>query len=789
MKIRKILCILLSLAVALAMVVMPASAEQTSYLRGDTDFNGKITTADFLNMQYFMLGSGVLTGNYEQAADTDGNKLINSSDILNIYQHMVGIKKITGTFIPKVWSAVPMTSAAQNSSGLYGGEGCQVPQYITFSETNANIAFMGTDVGGMYKSTDGGITWEQSSVGLASVGAACLKTDPSNENHILVSGVSSGTNKNNGVYLSTDGGDSYKAVLINFANLGYTNTGGQNDRRDSIAFDPTSYDATKGYCTVAYFLYCDNYPGSTPTEGTIGVLYKSTDGGETWTEITNSANYIDGHVFVHPEKGYVYIASSSGFYLSTNGGSSFSRKAQGDFEGMDVISTMPNNVYLCGTLTTSSWFNQTTTTGVFVSTDSGSSFTTLSSSTGASYPTRIEVSPVDPNYMVFDNDMLTHEGSYSNAPYYSHDGGQTWTKGTKSSTNSVIPNNNRWGVYSWSPTDKNVCLSFGGDWITRSTDGAQTFKWSNSGYNGAAVTDISCNVNNPALMASSNQDYKGFYSTDYGRTWKYVKCWGSQGYGGYAYGSYAVTDNILVGLVGTSWTSSRTIYVSNDGGQTATDTGIVVNKSYKCVTSMKGDNNIIFANNYRSTDQGETWTEMSDCIAVFGGDENTIYGVKSDKTTLVKSTDKGATWTALSSSYSAGVTDMTYDALGNRLVIVYSSKVYSVDCSTGAVSTLYGGNLQDSYDGWYTLRSVEVDPNDSNTIYVGNAKQTYASDIGLLKTTNNGTSWVNMTSTATNTLYGDQGGREVTNTCINPVTRHIFAAGSCRGIYKMALDQ
>ncbi len=785
---RKILCTLLSLLMIVSMTVVSASAAETTCLRGDVDLNGKLSPVDLLSLQLYLLNDSCLVGNGEQTADVDGDAYLTSSDALSLYQYILGIKTNPETFVPRVWSAVPMTSTTMANNGIIGGEGCQVPQFITFSETDANVAFMGTDVGGMYKSTDGGVTWKQSSVGLASPGAACLRTDPKNGNRILVSGVSSGKNKNNGVYLSTNGGESFTAVLTNFEGLGYTNTGGQNDRRSSIAFDPSSYDAAKGYCTTAYFLYCDNYPGSDPVDGTTGVLYKSTDGGVTWTEMAKSADYRKGHVHVHPTSGYVYIAAVGGFYLSTNGGSSFSRKVQGNFTGMDVISTQPNNVYLCGSMTSGSFWNQTTTTGVFLSTDSGSSFSTLNSNTGASYPVRIEVSPVDPNYMVFDNDMMTNEGSYTNAPYYSHDGGVTWTKSTKNNTNSVVPNNCRWGVYAWSPADKNICLSFGGDWITRSTDGAKTFKWSNSGYNGAAVTDISCNVNDPSLMASTNQDYKGFYSTDYGKTWKYVKCWGTQGWGGYAYGSYAVTKDILVGLVATGWYEDRIIHVSNDGGQTATNTGIVVNGSYKCVTGMKGDNNIVFANNYRSTDQGKTWTEMTGCIAVFGGDEKTIYGVQSDKTTIVKSTDKGVTWTAIT-TYSSSITDMTYDPIGNRLILVQGSQVYGINCSTGAATKLFDGSTKDSYGSYTTMRCVEVDPTNSNVIFVGNAKQSYASDLGMFMTTDGGKTWVNMTSTAGNMLNGDQGGREVTVSCINPATRQVFAAGSCRGIYKMAIDQ
>jgi len=761
MKIKKILCLILSLAVVLGMAIMPASAEQPSYPRGDTNFDGKITSVDFLNMQHYMLGKGNLKGNYEQAADVDGNNLINSTDALKMLQHMIGVKSITGNFVPKFWSAVPMTSPTQNGAGIYGGEGCQVPLFITFSETDGNIAYMGTDVGGMYKSTDGGVTWAQAAIGFGASGATGIQTDPNNINRVLVVGVNSAANKNNGLYLSTDGGKTYAPVL----NLSIQ---GNRDQRDSVAFDKASYSASIGGSSTVYWL-CED-----------GTLYKSTNGGTGWTTIVSAkSNYANGHIFVHPENSYVYIASATGFYRSTNGGTSFTKIFTENFNGMDVISTQPNNVYL------------SSNNGIYMSTDSGATVSKVSANGLPKYPTRIEVSPVNPNYMVVDNDMKANENNYSNITYYSHDGGKNWTKSTRNTSDSVTPYNARNNVLAWSPANENICLSLGGDMLLRSTDACKNFKWSNSGYNGAAVSDISYNVNNPALMSTTNQDYNGFYSTDFGRTWNYISAWGDKGWGGYAYGSYPVNATTLVALKGTSWTSSRTVVYSTDGGKTATDTGLTTSTNdYSCVTGMKGDNNIVFANDYRSTNGGKNWTMMNGCIAVFGGNESKIYGVNADRKVVV-SADKGVSWSVLS-NYSDGVLDMCFDAIGNRLLVIDNgkSRVFEINCATGSYGVILNlSSAKDSFNGWYEIRKIAVDPENSGTFYVSNARQVYASDVGVIKVTNNGQTWTNITSTRNNVLYGDDGGRQVTQLCINPHTRHLFVGGGCRGIYKVALDQ
>ena len=137
---------------------------------------------------------------------------------------------------------------------------------------------------------------------------------------------------------------------------------------------------------------------------------------------------------------------------------------------------------------------------------------------------------------------------------------------------------------------------------------------------------------------------------------------------------------------------------------------------------------------------------------------------------------------------------MCYDKLGNRLLTINKAGtvVGQFDCSTGAYTAMMTiSNIKDSFgdSGWAQGRQIEVDPQNSDAVYVGIARQVYANEYGVLKITNGGKTYTNLTSTRNNVYPGDDGGRQVTRLCINPVTRHLFAGGGCRGIFKLALDQ
>src|SRR6266511_2647442 len=155
---------------------------------------------------------------------------------------------------------------------------------LAVSTSNPNIIYVGTgeadmrsDISfgaGVYKSTDAGQTWANLGLGdTRQIGRVLI--DPKNPDIVLVAalGHGFGPNTERGVYRTTDGGKSWTRVLSKDENTGAID----------LAFDPdnsrTVYASLWNVRRPAYNTYA-------PITGPGGGLYKSTDGGVTWRELT-----------------------------------------------------------------------------------------------------------------------------------------------------------------------------------------------------------------------------------------------------------------------------------------------------------------------------------------------------------------------------------------------------------------------------------------------------------------------------------------------------------------------
>ncbi|HVZ78341.1 MAG TPA: hypothetical protein VG818_10205, partial [Gemmatimonadaceae bacterium] len=128
---------------------------------------------------------------------------------------------------------------------------------------------------GMYKSTDGGRTWTH--IGLADtqhIGKVAVH--PKNPDIVFVAAIGHmyAANEERGVFRSTDGGKSWKKVLYKNADVGAI----------EVVIDPTNpqvvYAGLWNTRRPPWFTYA-------PTNGPGGGIYKSTDGGNTWKQLTN----------------------------------------------------------------------------------------------------------------------------------------------------------------------------------------------------------------------------------------------------------------------------------------------------------------------------------------------------------------------------------------------------------------------------------------------------------------------------------------------------------------------
>jgi photosystem II stability/assembly factor-like uncharacterized protein len=161
---------------------------------------------------------------------------------------------------------------------------------VAVSESNPDIVFIGTGEtcirgnimpgDGVYKSTDAGKTWTH--VGFReSDGIARIRIDPTNPNIVFVAafGKYSVPSEERGVYKSIDGGKTWRRVLYRNANTAAID----------ISIDRSNPNVMYAALWEAYrkeYQMSSGGPGSG--------LFKSTDGGETWTEITRNKGLPSG---------------------------------------------------------------------------------------------------------------------------------------------------------------------------------------------------------------------------------------------------------------------------------------------------------------------------------------------------------------------------------------------------------------------------------------------------------------------------------------------------------------
>lgn len=133
---------------------------------------------------------------------------------------------------------------------------------------------------GVYKSTDAGETW--SHLGLApTLQIARVRVHPSDPNLLYVAALGDawGPSEDRGVYRSRDGGATWEKILYRDANTGAID----------LAMDPTDPDVL-----YASLLELRRFPWGFRSAGEGTGLFKTTDGGDTWTELTSNEGMPDG---------------------------------------------------------------------------------------------------------------------------------------------------------------------------------------------------------------------------------------------------------------------------------------------------------------------------------------------------------------------------------------------------------------------------------------------------------------------------------------------------------------
>jgi photosystem II stability/assembly factor-like uncharacterized protein len=311
---------------------------------------------------------------------------------------------------------------------IFDGQPTQSIGAIAVAASNPNIIYVASGEGlhrpdlsvgdGIYKSTDGGKSWTH--LGLPdSQQIPALAVDPHDPNRVFaaVLGHPYGPSPERGIYRSTDGGQTWQKVLYKDEN-----TGGCD-----IEMDPSN-------ASVLYACMWEVREGpwedNNEFNGTAGGLFKSTDGGNTWQQLTNGLpkNLSQVNVAIAPSQSsrlYATVATTApggyesaaglGFYRSDDAGQTWyevtkdarpaMRIGGGDLSIPKVDPKNPDVVYSASIVTVRS-------------TDGGKTWTSIRGAPGGDDYQNIWISPDNPDTIL----LVSDQGAI-----VSVNGGQSWS--------------------------------------------------------------------------------------------------------------------------------------------------------------------------------------------------------------------------------------------------------------------------------------------------------------------------------------------------------------------------
>jgi photosystem II stability/assembly factor-like uncharacterized protein len=311
-----------------------------------------------------------------------------------------------------VWKSA---NSGQTWDAVFAKESVAAIGAVTIDPTDNSTVWVGTgeenprnDVSygdGVYKSTDGGESW--TNMGLqATKQISRILVDPRNHNHVIVGALGDLFNdsEDRGVYVTDDGGKTWKKTLY---------VGPESGASD-MAMDPQNPNVV--YAGIWQF---QRRPWTFLSGGDADGLYKSTDGGATWTKLTGHGLPTDttGRIglAVAPSNGnrvYALIESKQGIlWRSDDGGNNWTMTSKNTlvdqrpfyFTHLGVDPKNPDVVY-------------GVSEALSKSTDGGKTFKEIADSVHVDYHA-IWIAPNDPTRIITGED-----GGFA----LTLDGGENW---------------------------------------------------------------------------------------------------------------------------------------------------------------------------------------------------------------------------------------------------------------------------------------------------------------------------------------------------------------------------
>ncbi|MBN1385493.1 hypothetical protein JW968_00780 [Candidatus Woesearchaeota archaeon] len=447
---------------------------------------------------------------------------------------------------------------------------------LTMDPSNSSILY--TNFGGMpFRTADGGESWQNITEGIDTClpqhAIAGVAVDPQNSSHIFAAFTVSSCP--GGIYESDDSGATWTHIAS------YSGSGDLNNDAWALTVDPTN--SSRLYSAPQY----------------LGFLY-STDGGHHWTRNSpTGATLIPGmEVEVHPENtSRIILGQDTGLYVSQDHGISWTDKTDvmgGAVYDIDFAPSDPSIGYAVGM------------GGIAKSTDGGLSWSKMNDDESLSLRS-VAIDPDDPERIYL--------ADLGKGVFMSTNSGEDIEQ-----KNSGLPISRDIRATAIAPSDPTIYyISVIGNGFYRSEDKGES--WTLMSVHGDVINtiDIEVDNNDPEIVfAGITNIYK---STDGGITWNETL----------ESGDDTITDiqmdpndNSIIFATSSRWPSSSLIYKSEDNGDTwGTKTGFsLVTRSVTPIVIDESNSSRIYVGTYnglrRSMDGGETWSLITNGLTGYG---------------------------------------------------------------------------------------------------------------------------------------------------------------------------
>ena len=389
--------------------------------------------------------------------------------------------------------------------------------------------FYATTSDDVYRSTDNGVTWSNIYT-VSSSNRLALSTTPDDEDYVYILSSKSNNNGYNGVFRSTNGGNSFTSMsttpnILHWSSTG-SGSGGQGWYDLAFTADPNdaeivyvggvnTWKSTNGGSTWTLKTHWSGAPGAQTVhadkhvlqfretvlwEGNDGGVYKSTNGGDSWTHLSNSMVISQMYKLGVSQQGTKVICGlqDNGTKLKGNSGT-WTDEIGGD--GMECIIDPSDNNVMYGAL----YYGD-----IRRSTNGGSSWTNIQNNM-PNNPSGAWVTP----YVLDENHPDTIVVGMKHV-FRSFDRGNTW-----SNIGNNLAGGSNLSYINIAPSDPDYIYAGRSNELYRTTNGGAS--WSTMTTPGNNVRMLAIHPNNPDSLWAVRSNYsngnKVYVSSNGGASW------------------------------------------------------------------------------------------------------------------------------------------------------------------------------------------------------------------------------------------------------------------------------